>query len=151
MSAFFIRLRFLFTTAFWLSNTYEMFQIYSELIFPFKVMEDAHSPPRLRVIGTLSNRFPNISQMFINFTHILVIATSSLKFYFFPFSLTCTLIKFLPVASSWKSSLANLTPRWALRKNVVSGDSTFHPSDLKWAQRKLACRHKHCVSMQCLI
>ena len=34
------------------------------LTSPFKVMEDAHSPPRLRVIGTLSNRFPNISKYF---------------------------------------------------------------------------------------
>ena len=43
-------------------------------------MEDAHSPPRLRVIGTLSNRFPSISYLFLHFSHILLIRTLPNKF-----------------------------------------------------------------------
>ena len=49
------------------SSTFCFHRIRSYLQFPSKdfhlssqVMEDAHSPPRLRVIGTLSNRFSNL-------------------------------------------------------------------------------------------
>ena len=59
--------------------------------------------------------------------------------------LTCTLIKFLPVDSSWKSFLATPTPRWAPTKNAASGDSLF----LDWLSEMSAKKTSVSVAVQC--